>query len=208
MKRRSGNRADACHAGDARPAARPASPWILLLALLGAGSLHAQEAPNWRSEPPPEADIRLAEPAPDEVVVVLNVNALGGNHAGLFAGSLLIDPAGSYYGVRGRDKTWPGPTLRDYARYQTIDGLKIRFYRFRLKPHVFSEIVRRVREAGATPPLFCASAVQNLLAELAPFDAVRQIGWTTPTALARVLDALTQGEGAVGVCQKLDGTRC
>lgn len=182
--------------------------WMLLFALLGTGPLWAQDAPNWRSEPPPEADIRLAEPAVDEVVVVLNVNALGGNHAGLFAGSLLIDPAGSYYGVRGRDKGWPGPTLRDYARYQTIDGLKIRFYRFRLEPQVFSEIVRRIREAGATAPLFCASAVQNLLAELAPFEAIKQIGWTTPTALARLLDALTQGEGAIGVCQKLDASPC
>jgi hypothetical protein len=182
--------------------------WLLLFVLLGAEPLYAQEAPSWRSEPAPEVDIRLAEPAPDEVVVVLNVNALGGNHAGLFAGTQLIDPAGSYFGVRGQDKSWKGPTLKDYARYQTVDGLKIRFYRFRLKPHTFSTIVQRIREAGATPPLFCASAVQNLLADIAPFELVKRVGWTTPTALARVLDALTNGEGAIGECQKLDGTRC
>ena len=182
--------------------------WLLLFALLGTGSLQAQEAPNWRSEPPPEADIRLAEPAPDEVVVVLNVNALGGNHAGLFAGKLLLDPAGSYFGVRGQDKDWKGPTLRDYARYQTIDGLKIRFYRFRLKPHAFSALLQRIREAGTTSPLFCASAVQNLLANLAPFDAIKEVGWTTPTALARALDALTRGEGAIGECQKPDASPC
>jgi hypothetical protein len=181
---------------------------FLLLALLATGPLHAQEAPNWNREPPPEADIRLAEPAPDEVVIVLNVNALGGNHAGLFAGKLLIDPAGSYFGVRGQAKDWKGPTLKDYAHYQTIDGLKIRFYRFRLKPHAFSAIVQRIREAGVTPPLFCASAVQNLLANLTPFDAIEQIGWTSPAALARVLDTLTQGERAAGVCQKLDASPC
>jgi hypothetical protein len=182
--------------------------WLVLFALLGAGALHAQEAPNWHGEPLPAADIRLAEPAPNEVVVVLNVNALGGNHAGLFAGNLLIDPAGSYFGVRGQDKTWTGPTLKDYARYQTVDGLKIRFYRFRLQPDMFSAIVQRIRAAGSTPPLFCASAVQNLLANLAPFDAISQVGWTTPAALGRMLDPLTRGEGAIGECQKLDASPC
>jgi hypothetical protein len=110
--------------------------------------------------------------------------------------------------VRGQDKGWTGPTLRDYARYQTVDGLKIRFYRFRLKPPAFTALVQRIREAGATPPLFCASAVQNLLADIAPFDVIKRVGWTTPTALARVLDLMTQGAGAVGECQKLDASPC
>jgi hypothetical protein len=182
--------------------------WLLLFTLLGAAPLQAQEAPNWNSESAPEADIRLAEPAPDEVVVVLNVNALGGNHAGLFAGKLLIDPAGSYVWTRGQDTTWQGPTLRDYARYQTVDGLKIRFYRFHLKPQAFAALVQRMRDAGSTPPLFCASAVQNLLADIAPFDLVKRVGWTTPTALANVLDALIQGKDARGECQKLDASPC
>jgi hypothetical protein len=182
--------------------------WLLLCALLGVAPLYAQEAPNWNSEPLPEADIRLAEPAPDEVVVVLNVNALGGNHAGLFAGTQLIDPAGSYVWTRSQDTAWPGPTLRDYARYQTVDGLKIRFYRFHLQPQAFAALVQRMRDAGSTPPLFCASAVQNLLADIAPFDLVKRIGWTTPTALARLLDTLTQGAGASGECQKLDASPC
>lgn len=182
--------------------------WVLLFVLLGAAPLHAQEAPSWRSEPAPAADIHVAEPAPDEVVVVLNVNAWGGNHAGLFAGNLLIDPAGSYFGVRGRDKDWAGPSLKDYARYQTVDGLNIRFYRFRLKPNAFAALVQRIRAAGATPPLFCASAVQNLLADIAPFELVQRVGWTTPTALGHLLDRLTQGNGAVGECQKLDASPC
>jgi hypothetical protein len=181
---------------------------FLGIVLLAAGPLYADEAPNWNSEAPPEAVIKLAEPAQDEVVVVVNDNALGGNHAGLFAGATLIDPAGSYVWTRSRDKTWPGPTLADYARYQTVDGLKIRFYRFHLQQQTFAAIMRRIRDAGVTPPLFCASAVQNLLAGLAPFDRIKRVGFTTPTALGHVLDALTHGQGAIGVCQKLDASPC
>lgn len=181
---------------------------FLSIALLGAGALHAQDAPNWLSEPAPAAAIKLAEPAPGEVVVVINDNALGGNHAGLFAGDLLIDPAGSYFGIRGKDKSWAGPTLADYARYQTTDGLKVRFYRFHLQADAFRRIIRRIRDAGPTPPLFCAVSVQNLLVGIPPFDGIEKTGFTTPTALGRRLDPLTNGGGAVGVCQQLDATPC
>lgn len=179
---------------------------LLLAALLGAANACAQEAPNWLSEPAPVADIRLAEPAPDEAVVVINDNALGGNHAGLFAGDRLIDPAGSYFGVRGEDKQWPGPTLADYARYQSTDGLRVRVYRFRLAPGAMAQLRQRIADAGPTPPLFCAAAVQNLLADIAPFDAIKRIGFTTPTALGRRLDALVK-DGR-GECQKLDASPC
>jgi len=179
---------------------------FLWISLLAAGPLYADETPIWASEAPPEAAIRLAEPAPDEVVV--NDNALGGNHAGLFAGTTLIDPAGSYVWTRSRDRAWPGPTLADYARYQIADGLKIRFYRFRLQPKTFAAILQRIRDAGSTPPLFCAAAVQNLLAGLTPFDRIKGVGFTTPTELGHVLDGLTHGQGAVGVCQKLDASPC
>lgn len=170
--------------------------------------LHAEEAPNWHDDVLPEAQIKVAEPASNEIVVVINDNAVGGNHAGLFAGKQLIDPAGSYFGRRGEDKTWSGPTLADYARFQTVDGLKIRMYRFTLDSAAFATIARRVREAGPTPPLFCASTVQNLLAEADPFDAVGQVGWTTPAALGRLLDGLTRGEGAIGICRNLDASPC
>jgi hypothetical protein len=179
---------------------------LFLVALLGAVPAYAQDAPNWLSEPAPIASIRLAEPAADEAVVVINDNALGGNHAGLFAGDRLIDPAGSYFGVRGEDKTWPGPTLADYARYQTTDGLKVRFYRFRLTPDAMAQLRQRIADAGPTPPLFCAAAVQNLLVDIAPFEAITRTGFTTPTALGKRLDALvTHG---VGECQQLDASRC
>jgi hypothetical protein len=181
---------------------------FLLIALLLAEPLCAAEAPGWNVEPAPRALIKLAEPAANEVVVVINDNAFGGNHAGLFAGSLLIDPAGSYYGMRGEDKAWAGPTLADYAHYQTADGLNIRFYRFRLQQQAFATIEQRIRAAGFTPPLFCASAVQNLLVGVPPFDKVGHIGWTSPTALGHELDPLTRGDAAAGQCQKLDATPC
>lgn len=179
-----------------------------LLALLGVPASHAQDAPNWLVEPFPVPEIRLTEPGPDEVVVVINDNALGGNHAGLFAGPLLIDPAGSYVWMRQRDANWAGPSLADYAHYQTTDGPEVRFYRFHLQPGAFEAIRQRIREAGPTPPLFCASAVQNLLVEIAPFDSIAETGFTTPAALGRRLDALTRGADAVGECQKLDASPC
>lgn len=182
--------------------------FCLLAAMLGAFPLHAEEAPNWRDDVLPNVQIKVAEPALNEVVVVINDNALGGNHAGLFAGKHLIDPAGSYFGRRGMDTAWSGPTLADYARFQTVDGLKIRLYRFLLKPTAFAEIERRVREAGPTPPLFCAVTVHNLLADAAPFEAVERTGWTTPAALGRLLDGLMQGEELIGECQNLDATPC
>jgi hypothetical protein len=180
----------------------------LLAALWIAAPANAAEAPNWNAAPPPKVAIRLVEPAPDEVVVVINDNALGGNHAGVFAGSLLLDPAGSYAGVRGEDRDWPGPTLADYARYQTVDGPNIRFYRFRLSPQAFASIKQRIRDSGPTAPLFCAVTVQNLLVGVPPFDIIESTGWTSPTALGRQLDALTQGEAAAGECQKLDASPC
>ena len=181
---------------------------FLLLALLVAMPSYAAETADWSSVPLPAAVIKLAEPAPDEVVVVINDNALGGNHAGMFAGSLLIDPAGSYFGTRGEDTSWQGPTLADYARFQSIDGPDIRLYRFRLQQPAFATIEQRVRAAGFTPPLFCASAVQNLLVGVPPFDKVGHIGWTSPTALGHELDPLTRGDAAAGQCQKLDATPC
>jgi hypothetical protein len=182
--------------------------FVLVLAMFAVSSLHAAEAPNWNTVAPPVVVIKLAEPSPDEVVVVINDNALGGNHAGLFAGSLLLDPAGSYFGVRGEDADWQGPTLADYARYQTVDGPNIRLYRFRLQPEAFANIEQRIRSSGFTPPLFCASAVQNLLAGVAPFINLEHTGWTSPAELGRVLDKLTHGTAAAGECQRLDATPC
>jgi hypothetical protein len=179
-----------------------------LIAILVAGAVSADESPLWATEAPLEVVSMLREPAADEVVVVVNDNASLGNHTGLFAGSLLVDPAGSYIGKRSADRNWPGPTLADYARFQTMDGLNIRFYRFRLNPRAFAAIVQRMRDIGMTPPLFCASAVQNLLVGVPPFDGITPIRWTSPKGLVRVLDPLTQGERAVGECQTLTAAPC
>jgi hypothetical protein len=179
-----------------------------LLLLLLAGPLYAVEGPDWNSDTVSAGSIALTEPAPDEVVVVINDNAFGGNHAGIFAGSLLFDPAGSYRNVRGQDKDWQEPTLVDYARYQMLDGLKIRFYRFRLQSQAFSAIAQRMLTAAPTPPLFCASAVQNLLVGIPPFNAIERASWTTPTALGQLLDTLTRGASAAGICQNLDASPC
>jgi hypothetical protein len=196
---------DGAHAG--RSAFLRMKQLFLLTALL-ACPLHAADPTSWNTEPVAAGAITLSEPAADEVVVVINDNAFAGNHAGLFAGSLLVDPAGSYLGVRRDDRDWQAPTLSDYVRYQTVDGLKVRVYRFRLLPQDFSAVVRRIHEAGPTAPLFCASAVQNLLAGIAPFEAMDTSGWTTPNALGRLLDPYTRGGAAVGVCQDLDGSPC
>jgi hypothetical protein len=180
----------------------------LLAALWIAAPATADDAPNWNTAPPAKVAIKLTEPAPDEVVVVINDNALGGNHAGLFAGKRLLDPAGSYVGVRSEDKDWLGPSLADYARYQTVDGPNIRLYRFRLDPEAFARIEQRIQASSFTAPLFCAVAVQNLLVGVPPFEAIESTGWTYPTALAQTLDTLTRGEPAAGVCQKLDASPC
>jgi hypothetical protein len=179
-----------------------------VLSLLLACPLYAFEVPNGNAGSVSASSIALTEPAPDEVVVVINDNAFGGNHAGIFAGSLLFDPAGSYRNIRGRDKDWHEPTLVDYARYQMLDGLKIRFYRFRLQSQAFSAIVQRMLTAAPTPPLFCASAVQNLLEDIPPFNAIERASWTTPTALGQLLDTLTHGAAAAGICQKPDASPC
>jgi hypothetical protein len=181
---------------------------VLMLGLLVAAPLQAAEVPNWNTESPRRVAVSLSEPAADEVVVVINDNALGGNHAGLFAGKRLLDPAGSYVGVRSEDKDWSGPSLADYARYQTVDGPNIRLYRFRLQPDAFAQIEQRIQANGFTAPLFCAVAVQNLLVGVPPFESIESTNWTYPTALGQVLDTLTQGEAAAGVCQKLDASPC
>ncbi len=179
-----------------------------LLALLGASWAHADDTPPQVVTGPRTTLSALREPEADEVVVVINANTPLGNHAGLFAGKLLLDPAGSYVGMRSADQDWEGPTLADYARFQMTDGLNIRFYRFRLSAPAFAAIVQRIRESGITPPFFCASAVQNLLAGVPPFDVIKEINWTPPSALGGVLDALTQGGQAAGVCHTLTRPSC
>jgi len=185
---------------------------LLLLSLLSACSTptvvriapHAKPA----AEKPHAPSHALGEPAANEAVIVINNNAGPGTHAGIFAGSRLNDPAGSYVGTRSMDKNWPGPSLADYVEYQKEDGDKILIYRFRLSPADFAALDARMAAAGPTPPLFCAVAVQNLIAGLGPFKTIPSVGWATPAGLAVLLDQLVDRRIAAGECILADSQPC
>lgn len=139
----------------------------------------------------------LPDAGADEVVVIINNNAIGGTHAGFFAGALLSDPSGSYLEKRALDPNWKGASLADYVAFQLEDGDNVRVYRFKLKAEEFSVIAQRIRSAGVTPPLFCAVAVQNQIAGVGPFVAIETTGWTSPAALAERLDLLVRRPAAL-----------
>jgi hypothetical protein len=155
---------------------------------------------------------RGALPAPDvprgEIVIVINGNAAGGRHAGLFAGPWLSDPSGSYVTRRADSPTWAGPSLADYVAFQLEDGDDVRVFRFKLDEAEFAEIERRVRGAGNTMPLFCAATVQSQIAGVGPFNSIADTFWTSPGALAQQLERLSGVPGKVGVCSRPTGRAC
>jgi hypothetical protein len=152
--------------------------------------------------------VRLADVEADEVVIVINNNAAGGRHSGMFAGRELSDPSGSYLFQRSGTPGWPGASLDDYVAFQLEDGANVRVYRFRLQASDFAEIERRIRGTGVTPPLFCAVAVQNQIAGVGPFAGIEETGWTSPSALARRLDPLVGSPVAGGTCLRPSGSLC
>lgn len=189
-------------------------PGLALLVLLLTGCAQAPVAPGLPDHPLASGQqeaaaeaIRLAEPGPHEVVVVINRNAVFGNHAGIFAGARLSDPAGSYAYFRRAQPGWQ-PRLQDYVRFQSSDGMHIRSYRFSLRPPDFSAVLARLPEADAAKPLFCATAVQNSIAGIGPFAAIPQAGWITPAQLADLLDQLITAHGVAGSCEFPDGAPC
>jgi len=157
-----------------------------------------------REEMPREA-MRLAEPAPDEVALVINANAAFGNHAGLFAGARLSDPAGSYVALRRRQPDWQA-SLADYVRFQSSDGTHIRVYRFRLETEDFAAVTARLPEADRAAPLFCATAVHNAVAGIGPFSPLALAGWTSPIRVATLLDRLVSA--GAGSCELPDASPC
>ena len=161
---------------------------------------------------PPDGNGPGARPAPDvqrgEVVIVVNGNAAGGRHVGLFAGPWLSDPSGSYVTRRADSPQWPGPSLADYVAFQLEDGEDVRVYRFRLGEADFAEIERRVRSAGETMPLFCAATVQSQIAGVGPFRKIADTFWTSPRALADQLDPLVANPTLAGACLRPTGTPC
>lgn len=191
------------------PSAHACWPLLLLagcatVAANGEAGRHGAE----RSTDSLTAEIRLAEPGPDEVVVVINNNAAFGNHAGIFAGGRLSDPAGSYRDVRAESPGWLRVSLADYVAYQMVDGLRIQVYRFTLPEAQFSEVVARLPEADSAAPLFCGAAVQNAIAGIGPFQSIETTWWTSPAELARRLASLTTDQQVSGTCLWPDGLPC
>lgn len=177
-----------------------------MLVFVGACSQLPPPAP----EPAQSAVRRLAQPSELEVVIVVNDNAIGGSHAGMFAGGRLSDPSGSYMSVRSRDPAWPGVSLDDYVRFQLEDGANVRIYRFRLAARDFAVIDERIRNETLIPPLFCAAAVQNHIAGVGPFSGIAPVGWTSPSALAERLDALVDARNTntTAACVRPSGVPC
>jgi hypothetical protein len=153
-----------------------------------------------------------SRPAPDvprgEVAIVINGNAAGGRHSGLFAGPWLSDPSGSYLGQRAESPRWPGPSLADYVAFQLEDGDDVRVYRFQLSEADFAEVERRVRSAGTTIPLFCAATVQSQIAGVGPFKDIADTFWTSPAALAAELQKLLGRPAIAGACLRPTGKAC
>jgi len=157
---------------------------------------------------PASSAVDLSEPAASEIAIVVNLNTTIGNHAGMFAGVRLSDPAGSYLAVRAEDPDWNGPSLRDYIRFQQNDGHRIHVYRFKLAQADFDAIVARIVNFGPHMPLFCAADVQNQIAGIGPFAALKSIWWTSPAALADELAQLVRQPLAKGKCEWPDGNSC
>lgn len=180
----------------------------VVLLLAGCGHVPVTEDPE-STNTGHGSVLGVVEPGKNEVVIVINDNAaFVGTHTGIFAGARLSDPAGSYLTKRSQDADWEGTSLTDYVRFQLQDGPWIKLYRFSLPPETFGAVESRVINAGITMPLFCAAAVQNLIAGIGPFDNIPRVWWTSPTALARDLDPLTLGSFALGICAWPNGAPC
>lgn len=155
-------------------------------------------------------EIKLEEPRSQEVVIIINNNSALGNHAGLFVGSRLSDPAGSFVAERSRLPGWTVPLLADYVEFQKLDGPKIQLFRFTLAAADVAALEARLPEADRAAPLFCAAAVQNAIAGIGPFQAIKPAFFTTPAGLAEVLRPLSKGNSQVagGRCAWADGAAC
>lgn len=182
--------------------------FVCLLALSACSGMH----PYPYTEPPvidiaSPTPLQIAEPGPNEAVVVINDN-MKMVHAGMFAGKKLLDPAGSYLALRKGDAKWHGVSLQDYVRFQLEDGPAVKIYRFTLAPAAFAELKARVEEADSTFPIFCATKVQNIISGIPPFEAVPSTWLVTPAAVADHLDVVLHSQRKIGRCQWPDGSSC
>ena len=149
----------------------------------------------------------LDEPTNEEVIVVVN-NNIKMVHAGMFVGSTLLDPAGSYRETRREQTAWAGISLKDYVRFQLEDGPDVRVYRFTLEPASLAAIRSRVEQAGRTAPLFCAAKVQNMISGVTPFEGVPSAWLISPATVGRHLDRLIKSKPQLGACYWPDGSSC
>ena len=156
----------------------------------------------------PSYRVVIAEPALNEVVIVINNNAGFGTHAGMFVGSRLFDPAGGYVNARQMVGDWNGPTLRDYIQFQLEDGNRIQTFRFVLTPEDISVVDLRVANAGMGKPLYCAADVRDQIAGVGPFKALAAGEWLSPAGLADLLLPYVEGPGAAGACVWANGAPC
>ena len=142
--------------------------------------------------------VEVGEPGENEIVIVIN-DRLG--HAGVFVGSLLEDPGGSYFDTH-QDID---PTLEDYIKYQLSDGPNVTIYRFKLSLADFSAIGSGTATSNGGE-FFCAATVQCLISGVGPFKSIPLVGYPIfPSALAARLKLLVT---AVGQCQTPNGKPC
>lgn len=150
----------------------------------------------------------LAEPGALEVVVVINANSFSGSHAGMFAGTRLYDPSGTYAGVRSQDSAWRHPTLADYVSYHLRDGPDVRIYRFHLAQAEFDLVRTRIENAGWSMPMFCARDVQDVLAGVGRFKRLEAGKWTSPVRLGERLEEVEPTTLVSGACGAQDAQPC
>jgi RHS repeat-associated protein len=124
-----------------------------------------------------------------ETIFVINTNGHG--HAGMVVGSgsnaLLYDPGGSYRGT-GSGNTMEGKevNLKNYLKYQRLDGPKVRTITFDTTPEEEAQIKKNIDEQGGCIPGLCATCVGNVIRGVGRF-ANLPLTWT-PGSLGRALD--------------------
>lgn len=122
---------------------------------------------------------RHRESSDELLLIMINNNAIG--HAGFMIGegnnAILYDPAGSYTGCyervceddapthRGSGDYFPYPYFdwEDYLAYHRVDGPKVSVYEF-IVPQEQAQRIRELSdERGGASPLYCATAVTDVL---------------------------------------------
>lgn len=184
-----------------------AAAFLLNAMVLSSGCTSTYREPE-ETQAAPWHKVAVAEPALNEVVIVINNNAGFGTHAGMFVGARLSDPAGSYIHARQMVSGWNGPTLRDYLQFQLEDGNRVQTFRFVLAPEDIAIIDARVANAGMGRPLYCAADVRDQVAGVGPFKGMATGEWLSPAGLAELLLHYIEGSGAAGECAWANGAPC